>query len=133
MRMANRRFTRVTNAFYMVAPYSVLYNFIRMHKTLRVLPEMTSGLAENLWSMDDLVGLMDEVAPKPGRAVHTRSWRNNDSRKSEGGVLTEDPPSDLVHGRGGFHNLSAAHERTLIPRVLRCNYQTDRPAKSSRW
>ena len=48
MRMQMRRFTRLTNAFskkfenhmHMVALYTVWYNFIRIHKTLRVTPAM---------------------------------------------------------------------------------------------
>ncbi|KQZ19062.1 transposase [Mesorhizobium sp. Root552] len=75
MRMANRRFTRLTNAFskkfenhvHMVAIYTVWYNFIKMHKTLRMTPAMAAGVADKLWSMDDLVAMMDAVAPKPGK------------------------------------------------------------------
>ena len=74
MRMANRRFTRLTNAFskkfenhvHMIAIYTVWYNFIKMHKTLRMTPAMAADVADKLWSMDDLVAMMDEVAPKPG-------------------------------------------------------------------
>lgn len=75
MRMQMRRFTRLTNAFskkfenhvHMVALYTVWYNFIRVHKTLRMSPAMAAGVADKLWSMDELVAIMDEVAPKPGR------------------------------------------------------------------
>ncbi|MCE2483622.1 MAG: IS1 family transposase, partial [Alphaproteobacteria bacterium] len=74
MRMQMRRFTRLTNAFskkfenhmHMVALYTVWYNFIRIHKTLRVTPAMAAGLSETVWDMDDLVRIMDERAPKPG-------------------------------------------------------------------
>ena len=75
MRMHMRRFTRLTNAFskkfenhvHMVAIYTVWYIFIRVHKTLRMSPAMAAGVADKLWSMDELVAMMDEVAPKPGR------------------------------------------------------------------
>lgn len=74
MRMQMRRFTRLTNAFskkfenhmHMVAVYTVWYNFIRIHKTLRMSPAMAAGVSDKLWSMDDLCAMMDEVAPKPG-------------------------------------------------------------------
>ena len=74
MRMHMRRFTRLTNAFskkfenhmHMVALYTVWYNFIRIHKTLRVTPAMKAGLSDTLWDMEDLVRIMDERAPKPG-------------------------------------------------------------------
>ena len=73
MRIQMRRFTRLTNAFskkfenhmHMVALYTVWYNFIRIHKTLRVTPAMEAGLSKTVWDMDDLVRIMDERAPKP--------------------------------------------------------------------
>ena len=50
---------------HMVALYTVWYNFIRIHKSLRVTPAMEAGLSETVWDMDDL-RIMDERAPKPG-------------------------------------------------------------------
>ena len=75
MRMQMRRFTRLTNGFskkienhmHMVALYTVWYNFIRIHKTLRVTPAMEAGLSKTVWDMEGLVRIMDERAPKPGR------------------------------------------------------------------
>ncbi len=68
MRMHMRRFTRLTNAFskklenhcHMVALYALWYNFIRIHKTLRVSPAMESGLVDHLFSFEDLIGIVDE-------------------------------------------------------------------------
>jgi hypothetical protein len=74
MRMHMRRFTRLTNAFskkfenhaHMVAIYAVWYNWIRPHKTLRVTPAMEAKLTNRLWSFEEIVNLMDEVAkPAP--------------------------------------------------------------------
>jgi IS1 family transposase len=73
MRMQMRRFTRLTNAFskkfenhvHMVALYSVWYNFVRVHKTLRVTPAMAAGVTDRLWSMGDIAALVDTAAPKP--------------------------------------------------------------------
>lgn len=56
MRMHMRRFTRLTNAFskkienhgYAVALHVTFYNFVRMHKTLRMTPAMAAGLADRL-------------------------------------------------------------------------------------
>ena len=75
MRMHMRRFTRLTNAFskkfenhmHMVALYTVWYNFVRIHKTLKVTPAMAAGLSPILWSMEDVAGLIDAAAPKPGK------------------------------------------------------------------
>jgi IS1 family transposase len=67
MRMSMRRFTRLTNAFskklenhaHMVALYALWYNFVRIHKTLRTSPTMAAGIASRLWSMEDVVALVD--------------------------------------------------------------------------
>lgn len=72
MRMAMRRFTRLTNAFskklenhaHMVALYALWYNFVRIHKTLRVTPAMAAGISDRLWSMEDVVALIDEYAER---------------------------------------------------------------------
>jgi hypothetical protein len=58
MRMAMRRFTRLTNAFskklenraHMVALYALWYNFVRIHKPLRTSPAMATGIETRLWS-----------------------------------------------------------------------------------
>ena len=75
MRMSMRRFTRLTNGFSkkveshadMVALYTVWYNFVRQHKTLRCSPAMAAGLSATLWSMEDVVKLIDKRASKPNR------------------------------------------------------------------
>ena len=51
----------------MVALYTVFYNFLRLHKTLRVTPAMAAGVTDRLWSMDDIAALVEAAAPKPGR------------------------------------------------------------------
>ena len=74
MRMHMRRFTRLTNAFskkfenhmWMVSLYAVFYNFIKIHKTLKVTPAMEAKLTNRLWAFEDIVELMDANAPKPG-------------------------------------------------------------------
>jgi IS1 family transposase len=75
MRMHMRRFTRLTNAFskkfishvHMVALYTVFYNFIRIHRTLRVTPAMAAGLTDKLMGFEDIVALIDAAAPAPKR------------------------------------------------------------------
>ena len=75
MRMGMRRFTRLTNAFskklanhlHMLSLYFVHYNFIRIHKTLRVTPVMEAGLTDTLHDIDWLVDLIETAAPKPRR------------------------------------------------------------------
>ena len=43
----------------MVALYTCWYNFVRQHKTLWVAPVMAAGLSDRLWSMEDVVALVD--------------------------------------------------------------------------
>jgi IS1 family transposase len=67
MRMSMRRFTRLTNAFskkvdnhrHAVALYFMYYNFCRVHQTLRVTPAMEAGLTDHVWTLEELVALMD--------------------------------------------------------------------------
>ena len=67
MRMHMRRFTRLTNAFskkldnhcYAVALHTVFYNFVRIHKSLRVTPAMEAGLTKKLWNVEDIVRLIE--------------------------------------------------------------------------
>jgi IS1 family transposase len=68
MRMSMRRFTRLTNGFskkvenlgYAVALYFTYYNFCRIHQTLRVTPAMEAKIADHVWELDELVGLIDQ-------------------------------------------------------------------------
>jgi len=67
MRMSMRRFTRLTNAFSkkwenhaaMVSLYFMYYNFARVHQTLRVTPAMEAGIADHVWSIEEIIGLLD--------------------------------------------------------------------------
>ncbi len=81
IRMQNRRFTRLTNAFskkfeshvHALALYFAFYNFVRIHKTLRMSPAMKAGVTDRLWSMEDIANLIDARAPKA--ALGTRGPR----------------------------------------------------------
>lgn len=70
MRMAMRRFTRLTNAFskklenlgHAVALHFMYYNFCRIHQTLRVTPAMAAGVTDRLWEIEDMLALLAEPA-----------------------------------------------------------------------
>ena len=74
MRIHKRRFTRLTNGFSKkiqahvnaVALHFAYYNFVKVHKTLRMTPAMAAGVTDKLWEMSDLVAVMEatEEAPK---------------------------------------------------------------------
>lgn len=63
MRMQMRRFTRLTNAFSKklenlnaaVALHFAHYNFVRVHRTLKVTPAMEAGVSQSIWSMEELL------------------------------------------------------------------------------
>ena len=67
MRMGMRRFTRLTNGFskklenhmHAVALHYMHYNFVRIHQSLRCSPAMEAGVTKTLWSIKDIVGLID--------------------------------------------------------------------------
>lgn len=69
MRMGMRRFTRLTNGFSKkvqnhaaaIALHYVHYNFARIHQTLRVTPAMAAGLANHVWSIEEIVGLLEQA------------------------------------------------------------------------
>jgi hypothetical protein len=77
MRMSMRRFTRLTNAFskkidnhiHALSLYFMSYNWIRIHKTLRVTPAMAAGLTDKLMSWEDVVALIDERETERRRAA----------------------------------------------------------------
>ena len=73
LRMGVRRFTRLTNAFgkklenqvHALALWLVYYNFVRMHKTLRMTPAMAAGLTDTLHDMGWLADLVEDARPEP--------------------------------------------------------------------
>ena len=81
MRMHMRRFTRLTNGFskkfenhaHVVAIYAVWYNWIRIHKTLRVTAAMAAELTDWLWSWEELVETMDTNQPAKKRGSYKKS------------------------------------------------------------
>ena len=64
-----RRFTRLTNAFskkvenheHALALHYMHYNFCRIHQTLRVSPAMEAAIADHVWNIEELVGLLDRM------------------------------------------------------------------------
>lgn len=68
MRMGIRRFTRETNAFskklenhcYSIALHFVHYNFVRIHKTLRVTPAMEANLTKHIMKIEDIAQFPDQ-------------------------------------------------------------------------
>ncbi|MGE0552939.1 MAG: IS1 family transposase [Gemmatimonadales bacterium] len=78
IRMQQRRFTRLTNAFskkaenhaHAVSLYFMYYNFCRVHQTLtkarkgiHTTPAMAAGLTDRVWKVEDIVARMDPATP----------------------------------------------------------------------
>jgi hypothetical protein len=67
MRMQMRRFTRLTNAFSKkienheaaIALHYMHYNSCRIHQTLRVTPAVEAGITDHVWSLEEIVRLLD--------------------------------------------------------------------------
>jgi IS1 family transposase len=68
IRMHDRRFTRLTNAFskkaenhaYSVALNFMYYNFVKLHTTLRCTPAMAAGVTTKLWELADMVKVLED-------------------------------------------------------------------------
>jgi IS1 family transposase len=81
IRMQNRRYTRLTNAFSKKAEmlaYSVCitffyHNFVRVHQTLKTTPAVAAGIDNRKWTIEDMVDLLPELVyntrPKKSKAV----------------------------------------------------------------
>jgi IS1 family transposase len=67
IRMHSRRMTRLTNAFskkienhtHAMALHFLYYNFVRIHKTLRMTPAMKAGVTKRLWEIGDVVDIIE--------------------------------------------------------------------------
>ena len=44
-----------------ISDHHMHYNFVRIHKTLRCAPAMAAGVSKTLWSIEDIVGLLDNT------------------------------------------------------------------------
>lgn len=66
IRMSMRRFTRLTNGHskkienhgHAFALFALHYNFCRKHQTLGTSPAVKAGLADHVWTIDELIGLL---------------------------------------------------------------------------
>lgn len=66
IQMSMRRFTRLMNGFSKkvenhesaIVLHYMYYNFARIHQTLRVTPPMESGVADHVWSLEEIVSII---------------------------------------------------------------------------
>ena len=85
IRMQNRRFTRLTNAFskkidnhiHAFSLFAMHYNFCKIHKTLRVTPAMQAGLTDRVWTHADIIAMLaTEEQPKKRGPYKKRAISN---------------------------------------------------------
>jgi IS1 family transposase len=84
MRMSIRRFTRLTNAFskklenhaLSVALHYMHYNFVRIHKTLRITPAMAAGVSDHVWDVGNIVDVLEtwERREQVRRVMASEGW-----------------------------------------------------------
>jgi hypothetical protein len=69
MRMGMRRFTRLTNAFskkienhmHAISFYFMVYNFVKVHSSVKTTPAIAAGVTSIQWTMEDIVMMADTV------------------------------------------------------------------------
>lgn len=50
---------RMENLEYALALHYMYYNFARVHRTLGVTPAMAAGVADHVWTLEEIVGLVE--------------------------------------------------------------------------
>jgi IS1 family transposase len=92
LRMASRRFTRLTNGFSKkldnhcaaISLYVAHYNLCRIHESLRTTPAVQLGITDRVWALGDLIDAALAVAtPDP---TETAPDRRRKFRVIQGGV-----------------------------------------------
>lgn len=89
MRMSMRRFTRLTNAFsrkvenhaHAIALHYMVYNFVKIHKSIRCTPAMAAGVTSKLWDIADVVALLPEPVAKNAGLIKRRKVFDGNERR----------------------------------------------------
>lgn len=80
VRMGMRRYTRLANGFSKrlrnhVAAFGLFtfhYNFVRIHRTIRVTPAMAAGVTSRLWSVEDMIALLPDTVTGKKRGPYKK-------------------------------------------------------------
>lgn len=88
MRMSMRRFTRLTNGFSKkvenlaaaVSLHFLHYNFVRVHKTLGTTPAVAAGVADYVWTLDEVIALLQDAESVPTKRGRYAKTRGRDSK-----------------------------------------------------
>jgi hypothetical protein len=55
---------KLENHEHALALYFMFYNFCRIHQALRVTPAMEAGIADHVWEIDEIIGLLNSHLQK---------------------------------------------------------------------
>jgi len=88
MRMSMRRYTRLTNAFSKkvenlaaaVSLHFFHYNFCRVHQTLKTTPPVAAGVTDHVWSLEEMIDLLEEAEATPTKRGRYAKTRARDSK-----------------------------------------------------
>jgi hypothetical protein len=111
MRMSMRRFTRLTNAFskklenleHAVALHYMHYNFCRIHQTLRVTPAMEAGVADHVWSIEEIIHLLCQKRLPIPLLVHTLNPTVRHKKKKTKKQIRIQDLKPRKDAKGGMH------------------------------
>ena len=67
----------------MIALYTVFYNSVKVHKTLRVAPAIEAGLIDRVLTFEDIVTIIDAVTPKPVKRGLSKKTRQIQPRRKK--------------------------------------------------
>jgi hypothetical protein len=65
--MNNALSKKIDNHIFALSLYFVFYNFTRIHKSLRMSPAMSAGIADQLWLMENVAAMINARAAKPAK------------------------------------------------------------------
>jgi hypothetical protein len=64
---------KLDNHEHAIALHFIHYKCGRIHKSLRVTPAMEAGIADHVWSLEEIAGLVPEPESKPRGPYKKRS------------------------------------------------------------
>src|SRR5207249_3189093 len=90
LRMRSRRFTRLTNGFskklenhsYALGLHFFVYNFCRKHLTTKTTPAMVAGVADKIWTVEEMIEMTDEYWSKKRPIQRPRFYRKRMTPKT---------------------------------------------------
>ena len=103
LRMTNRRYTRLTNAFskklenhgHMVALGLMSYNFCTKHGTLKTSPAVAAGVAGHIWKLEEVILMIDEYFVNKTNAVFEAAFANMTPQRTHPKTYTPTPKDQL--------------------------------------